>query len=56
MNDDTTDRATLPTSTREFNKMLDAQIVSREPIDWSDPWRQRRYWATLWSTIKAWFQ
>ena len=48
--------ATLPTSTREHNKQLDKQITDQEPPDHDAPWRQRRYWATLWSTVKKRFQ
>ena len=48
--------ATLPSSTKEHNKALDKEIVDREekPID--APWWERRHWATLWSTVRAWFQ
>jgi hypothetical protein len=48
--------ATLPSSTREHNKMLDDEILRQEPLDYEAPWFQRRDWATWWSTIKARFQ
>jgi hypothetical protein len=51
--------STLPSSTKQFNKELDAQILKQEPPDdltRDAPWWQRRHWATLWSTIKKRFQ
>ena len=45
---------TLPKITHEHNKKLDQQIVDREPLDYDAPWVQRRYWATLYSTMRAW--
>jgi hypothetical protein len=44
---------------KENNKKLDAEILRREPPDEitrDAPWYQRRYFATLWSTVKAWLQ
>jgi hypothetical protein len=49
-------KATLPTSTTEFNKKLDAQIIEKEPPDYDAPYFERRYLATLWSTVRSWFQ
>jgi hypothetical protein len=49
-------QSTLPSSTKEFNKTLDAKITDREPSDYDAPWFGRRFFATLYSTIKAWFQ
>ncbi len=47
-------RATLPTSTVEHNKKLDAEILKREPPDRHAPWWQRGYWATtLYSTWRG---
>jgi hypothetical protein len=50
----TKNESTLPTSTKEHNKMLDAQIADKEPPDYDAPWFERRYFATAWSTVKAW--
>jgi hypothetical protein len=54
MNDEP--EATLPTSTIKYNIKLDAQIIEKEPRDYDAPSFERRYLATLWSTVRAWFQ
>jgi hypothetical protein len=47
--------ATVPSSTKQHNKQLDQQIVDQEAVDWSDPWRMRKYFVTLLSTMKNLF-
>jgi hypothetical protein len=52
-------KATLPTSTTEYNKKLDAQIIRKEPFDETAPWYERwrdQFFATAYSTVRAWFQ
>jgi hypothetical protein len=46
--------STVPSSTREHNKQLDAEIMKLEPPDYDAPWFGRRYFATMWTTIKKW--
>ena len=48
-------RATLPTSTAQHNVRLDEAIIKNEPPDRDAPWWQRRYFATLYSTLKGFF-
>ena len=48
-------RATLPTSTAQHNIRLDEAIIKNEPPDRDAPWWQRRYFATLYSTLKGFF-
>jgi hypothetical protein len=48
--------ATLPSSTKEHNKKLDKLVTEREPPDRNAPWWERRHWATMWSTVRGWFQ
>ena len=46
-------------SAKERNQRLDLQILKREPPDeitQAAPWYQRLRIATLYSTVKAWFQ
>jgi hypothetical protein len=47
--------STTPSSTKQHNKQLDQQIVGREAVDWSDPWRMRKHCVTLLSTMKNLF-
>ena len=58
MSDDhtTPPSSTLPTSTLKFNRQLDQQIIDREPRELDAPWFARRFFATVWSTVKPWFQ
>jgi hypothetical protein len=53
MTDDGKPSATVPTSAKKHNIKLDEAAERQEPIDWDAPWRQRRSWATLWSTMKG---
>ena len=56
MSRDKKPEATLPTSTVEFNKKLDAQIADSEPVDAETleaPWVRRRL-STLASSLKHW--
>ena len=53
--------ATLPStytpegaSDKAVNIHLDKLITEREPVDYEATWVQRRYWATLYSTVRAW--
>ena len=46
--------STLPSSTKDHNKILDAQILKQEPPDYDAPWFGRRFFATAWSTVKKW--
>jgi hypothetical protein len=43
---------TPPSSDAAHNKQLDQQIVDQEATDWSDPWRMRKHFVTLLSTMK----
>jgi hypothetical protein len=49
-------KATLPTSTVQHNIKLDEAILKKEPRDYDAPYFERRYLATLWTTVKSWFQ
>ena len=48
--------ATLPSSTKLLNKKLDERAVRDEPVNLDEPWRQRKFFATAWTTIKSWIQ
>jgi hypothetical protein len=47
--------STTPSSTKQHNKQLDQQIVDQQATDWSDPWRMRKHFVTLLSTMKNLF-
>ena len=51
--------ATVPTSTREHNKQPDARILKKEQPDQitrEATWYRRLREATVYTTVKSWFQ
>jgi hypothetical protein len=55
-------KSTLPStqtregaSDKEVNIHLDKVALRQEQPDYDAPWFDRRFFATMWSTVKAWF-
>jgi hypothetical protein len=53
--------ATLPSThtpegatDKAVNIHLDKLITQREPVNYEATWVQQRYWATRYSTVRAW--
>lgn len=58
MSDATKPSATLPTSTIEHNKRLDAQALRQERLDETAPWYERwraKFFVTAYSTWRGLF-